>query len=68
MKNEKINILLLNTNLFLLGILSLFGGFSGTVNFAKFSPYLSLKFALYISIIVLIIQIPSILIMLFNKK
>lgn len=66
-KVNNLNILLVNTIFILLAILSLFGGFSGTVELKHYNPWLSLQFAFYISIVALLIQLPTILIMVFKK-
>lgn len=45
----------------LLFLISLFAGFTGKVQLVHYNPYLSIKAAFLISLIVFIVQLPSIL-------
>ncbi|MCY7023624.1 hypothetical protein ACVRY0_08545 [Streptococcus intermedius] len=53
----------------LLAIISVFAGFTAKgLEFTAFTPWLSIKCALELSLMVLVIQLPAIIIMFIDKK
>ena len=53
----------------LLAIISVFAGFTAKgIYFTAFTPWLSIKCALALSLMVLFVQLPAIIIMFINKK
>ncbi|CVO40967.1 TPA: hypothetical protein ACH9CF_001037 [Streptococcus pneumoniae] len=53
----------------LLAIISVFAGFTAKgIDFTAFAPWLSIKCALALSLMVLFVQLPAIIIMFINKK
>lgn len=53
----------------LLAIISLLAGFTADgINFKAYTPWLSIKAALLLSVVVLVIQLPALIMMLVERK
>ena len=57
-----------STTFLLLFIFSFFSGFTGKVQLVHYNPYLSIKVAFFISLIIFTVQLPSLLFEYFKER